>query len=272
YRENARTLLIPVTQQLSNPNAKDPIAQNQKSQHDRELAFEYFYSQMLAKGGKRETKKFESLYKSVVGIGGFRETHKFTLIRVVDLIRKEVLSIGEKLAKEKILAERDQVFDLNFADLEAIISRVEISGSSEGRRVSTLDGSIDGSKLRAMRLQIWSRWDSYAKSGKELPRIIDTKTAKKTLVGYPVCAGVFEGRIKILSRPDENPLLPGEILVARCTNPGWTPLFINASAVMLEYGIPAVAGLVGMMDDSRLKDGVLVRVDVNAGYVTILEL
>jgi len=35
---------------------------------------------------------------------------------------------------------------------------------------------------------------------------------------------------------DEKPLLPGEILVTKATDPGWTPLIINSSGVILEVG------------------------------------
>jgi len=67
------------------------------------------------------------------------------------------------------------------------------------------------------------------------------------------------------------------------TDPGWTPLFINAKGIILEiggalqhgavvareYGIPCVSGL----DDatSILKDGQLVEVDGSNGIVRILE-
>ncbi|MCK5744170.1 MAG: hypothetical protein KAH30_05480, partial [Caldisericia bacterium] len=76
---------------------------------------------------------------------------------------------------------------------------------------------------------------------------------------------------------------PGEILVARTTDPGWTPLFINASAIILEiggilqhgalvareYGKPCVAGIISATE--KLKDGQLVEVDGSNGVVRIIE-
>jgi pyruvate,water dikinase len=92
-----------------------------------------------------------------------------------------------------------------------------------------------------------------------------------------------QGRVKVLNHAGEKPLLPGEILVARATDPGWTPLFINAGGILLEiggalqhgavvareYGIPCVSGL----DDAthRLQDGQLVEVDGSNGIVRILD-
>jgi pyruvate,water dikinase len=75
----------------------------------------------------------------------------------------------------------------------------------------------------------------------------------------------------------------GEILVAPFTDPGWTPLFINAaglvtevgglmthgSLVAREYGIPAV---VGVKDATkRIKTGQRIRVHGDGGYVELLD-
>ena len=71
-------------------------------------------------------------------------------------------------------------------------------------------------------------------------------------------------------------------LVAEFTDPGWTPLFVNAGGLILEvggtlnhgaivareYGIPAV---VGVRDaTTRLSTGQRVRVDGNRGFVEVL--
>jgi pyruvate,water dikinase len=75
-------------------------------------------------------------------------------------------------------------------------------------------------------------------------------------------------------------LQPGEILVAPSTDPGWTPLFLRASAIVMasggylshgaivarEYGIPAVVNLPGILED--LKSGDMLVVDGDAGKVT----
>jgi pyruvate,water dikinase len=104
------------------------------------------------------------------------------------------------------------------------------------------------------------------------------------LRGVPISPGVVQGRVKLLNYASEKPLLPGEILVTRATDPGWTPLFINAKAIILEiggalqhgavvareYGIPCVSGLDNVT--AILKDGQWVEVDGSNGVVRILEL
>lgn len=103
------------------------------------------------------------------------------------------------------------------------------------------------------------------------------------LVGNPVSPGVVEGVVRVVHDPHTETLHPGEILVAHFTDPGWTPLFIDAagrimevggamnhgSVVAREYGIPAV---VGVRDATKkLRTGQRVRLDGNRGIIEILD-
>ena len=56
------------------------------------------------------------------------------------------------------------------------------------------------------------------------------------LVGDPIAPGTVRGPAKILHAPYEKPLEKGEILVTHASDPGWTPIFINAAGVVLEVG------------------------------------
>ncbi|GAA0919326.1 PEP-utilizing enzyme [Pseudonocardia zijingensis] len=74
-----------------------------------------------------------------------------------------------------------------------------------------------------------------------------------------------------------------QILVAATTDPGWTPLFLLAGALVTEvggvvshgavvareYGLPAVAAVADAT--TRLRTGQRIRVDGNDGTVTVLE-
>ena len=77
-------------------------------------------------------------------------------------------------------------------------------------------------------------------------------------------------------------LLPGEILVAPSTDPGWTPLFLIAGALVMEtggamahgaivareYGIPAAVGVVGAT--TLIAGGQELIVDGTNGTVRIV--
>jgi pyruvate,water dikinase len=102
------------------------------------------------------------------------------------------------------------------------------------------------------------------------------------LRGLGVSPGVATGPVKVLHSADEKPVDKGDVLVAATTDPGWTPLFVNAAALVLEvggtlqhgavvareYGKPCVVGLDRATE--RLEDGQRVEVDGGAGTVRLL--
>ena len=95
---------------------------------------------------------------------------------------------------------------------------------------------------------------------------------------------MVEGPARVITDPSTEHLNPGEILVAPFTDPGWTPLFVNAgglvtevgglmthgSVVAREYGIPAVVGV--EMATSQMKTGQRIRVNGDAGYVEVIDM
>jgi pyruvate,water dikinase len=104
------------------------------------------------------------------------------------------------------------------------------------------------------------------------------------LRGVGASAGQVTGTARVLAGPaDFARLQPGDVLVATITTPAWTTLFARAGAVVTdvggplshssivarEYGIPAVLGT--NVATRRIRDGTRVRVDGEAGTVTLLD-
>jgi pyruvate,water dikinase len=87
------------------------------------------------------------------------------------------------------------------------------------------------------------------------------------------------GRVRIVTGPSGDLSLAGHVLVATRTDPGWSPLFPSAAAIVVErgsvlshsavlareLGLPAVVGIPNLL--RTLRDGELVRVDGTAGPV-----
>jgi phosphohistidine swiveling domain-containing protein len=112
----------------------------------------------------------------------------------------------------------------------------------------------------------------------------DQKAApRQTVRGFAGAAGVVDGRARVLDSPEQGAELePGEILVTRVTNVGWTPLFpvaagivtdvgaplSHAAIVARELGIPAVVGCGNAT--MVIRTGDVVRVDGGSGVVEIL--
>lgn len=104
------------------------------------------------------------------------------------------------------------------------------------------------------------------------------------LRGTAASAGQVTAQARVLSGPaDFSRMRPGDVLVASITTPAWTSLFTMAAAVVTdvggplshssivarEYGIPAVLGT--GVATRRITDGALVRVDGDAGTVTLVD-
>ncbi|MFB6169686.1 MAG: PEP/pyruvate-binding domain-containing protein [Haloarculaceae archaeon] len=106
---------------------------------------------------------------------------------------------------------------------------------------------------------------------------------ESTLVGTPVSSGVVEGVARIIRDPAGESLEKGEILVAPSTDPGWTPLFLNAAGLVMEvggrmthgalvareYGIPAVAAV--PRATTEIRSGERLRLDGTRGTVERLD-
>lgn len=104
------------------------------------------------------------------------------------------------------------------------------------------------------------------------------------ITGMAASPGVVEGPARVISSSAQiDQLRDDEILVAPLTAPSWAPIFgkvratvtdiggimSHAAIVCREYGLPAVTGTVS--GTSRIRTGQRIRVDGNAGTVTILD-
>ncbi len=104
------------------------------------------------------------------------------------------------------------------------------------------------------------------------------------LEGWAASPGVTRGRVRLLSTlADGAKLEAGDVLVARSTDPSWTPLFLIAGAIVLEeggplshaaivareFGLPAVLNVKGAM--RSLEEGAEVEVNGTAGAVTLVD-
>ncbi len=106
-----------------------------------------------------------------------------------------------------------------------------------------------------------------------------------TLQGVPGCPGKSHGIARVLlDSHDPTRLEPGDVLVAPITDPSWTPLFVPASAVVVDVGAPlshaiivsrelGIPCVVSATDATkRLADGTKVEVDGDTGIITVIEL
>ena len=203
-----------------------------------------------------------------------REHHKFLAIRVFQILKKVLIEAGDRLQERGRLKSSEDIW---FLSLPEVIEALE----------------TDQKDLKDLVLNRRSAFEHYQSlnpprvitSEGEVPSVhLDRPEAPEgALIGSPVSAGVVEGVAKIVLDPSEEALNPGEILVAPFTDPGWTPLFVNAaglitevggmmthgSVVAREYGIPAVVGVIDAT--KQIKTGQRIRVHGNTGYIEFID-
>lgn len=105
------------------------------------------------------------------------------------------------------------------------------------------------------------------------------------ITGIGGCPGVAEGRARVVTDPgDPGDIGPGDVLIAPLTDPSWTPLFVPVEAIVVdvggqmshavivsrELGRPCVVAATGAT--GSIPDGSLVRVDGDAGTVTVVSV
>jgi len=231
-----------------------------------------FLEDYLAKKSPGKAKAFKKKYKLLENFAAYRESPKYYIIMVIDYLRRRALAQGKEWVESGRLDTVEQVFDLHLDEyLEA-----------------ELDLGLD------IRLLANTNWGYYAQfnPNNDPPIIIDSRgfipklppqpRKENELVGTPVSSGTVMGPVKVLKHPDEKPILPGDILVTKATDPGWTTLFINAGGVLLETGGALQHGasiaremgkpcIVGIEDVTKiLKNDQTVELDGSTGIIKIL--
>lgn len=203
-----------------------------------------------------------------------REHPKFMLVRILGAVRMALLEAAELLVADGRLAS---VNDVWFLTLSEAIEAIEDTALGLGPRIIARRAEhARNMSLRPPRVMT---------SDGEIPEVRHNATdlPPGALPGSAASTGIAEGLAKVVLDPRAEVLQRGEILVAPFTDPGWTPLFINAAGLVMEvgglmthgsvvareYGIPAV---VGVLDATRLiRTGQRLRVNGDRGYVEVLD-
>lgn len=200
-----------------------------------------------------------------------REMNKSILARALEPYRLLALSAGRRFAARDMTDEAQDIFFCTWSDIFSILA-----------------GEWDGSGLRDL---LEDRKSTFR--DQELnrpPDVIEGDTpvysrpaiepSGRFLSGVGAAAGIATGTARLIHHPAEgNRLRQGDVLVAPSTDPGWTPLFIKAAAIIMEtggylshgsiiareFGVPAVVNVPGVM--RAICEGQTVYVDGNTGKI-----
>ena len=190
-----------------------------------------------------------------------REELRFALDRVLYLLRQTLLILGQQTDLG------DRVLFLKARELERLVK-----------------GDLSSA---AARFKARSRYECFGK-----PFDVATyynngqaenefESSGQVLNGIGTSPGRIQGRAKIVDDPNMAEIESGQILIAKNTDPGWTPilsvvkgmvmeeggLLNHCSIVARELGIPSVVGVRGAT--RKIQDNDLVTIDGGLGVVQI---
>jgi len=202
---------------------------------------------------------------------GVREMAKSTYVKFLTPMRALMLETGRRLAERGLIEQRNDIIHCHFTELVTIFKQ-EWDGAS-------LRTIVEARKQYQAMLEKITPPDVIVN---DAPKIVPQPiTAEKhKLVGVAVAPGSATGPAHVAQTPEQGVNIPdGYVLVTPSTDPGWTPLFLNATALVMEtggylshgsivareYGIPAVVNVASAM--SMLQAGEQLKVNGNEGTV-----
>ena len=196
---------------------------------------------------------------------GLRETAKHYLMLGYAQIRRTLVELDRRFGLS------GGIFFLTLEDLPRLLKGEDVATTIAERR-----------RRRSIALSLEVPPVLFSDDLDAIGRPAPAPTEGEHFQGVPLSAGVAEGPALVLTHPGEaDPPAGPYVLVCPSTDPAWVPLFLSAKALVMEtggvlshgaivareFGLPAVAGLPGVV--RRLRSGQRLRVDGGRGRVTV---
>jgi len=212
----------------------------------------------------------------------FRERTKSTIVIPVNELRVMIKELGRRHAEAGHIDRPDYIFMLLDEELEQFVASPEGWNDKLAERYEMWRELFDLEPpyfIRNGQVPPLTQWAKRSAADVPVAGVGDV------LQGVPGCPGIVRGRACVILDPaDPRDLDAGDILIAPQTDPGWTPLFMAASGVVVnvgcqishaiivsrELGLPCVVSVTDAT--SRIPDGALIEVNGDTGQVTVLEL
>ncbi|MDD4890800.1 MAG: PEP/pyruvate-binding domain-containing protein [Phycisphaerae bacterium] len=267
WREDRR-YLENTLESLRGPNVKSPETRHHEQATACRQAEENLMATLAEYGGS-------SLYEAIIvdlkdaqKMLPYREVGKHYLMMGYETIRMALLELARRwgLDRDIFFLHLDELrkFEAEAERLKAEIAKRKVRW--ESAKKLSLPAVIDSAKL-----------DTLGK-----PEPLDPSMASKEMAARPIASCTATGIARIVFDPQAaGDLGPDYILVCPSTDPGWTPLFVNARGVIVErggmlshgaivardFGIPAVV----LKNATRIiPDGAEIRIDGNRGRVELV--
>lgn len=204
-------------------------------------------------------------------LGGLREMPRFCGSLLLAQARVLLYPVGEELVRAGRLEAAGDIFFISLPEAHQALAGTDLRALVSARH------AVFKRELARRHVPLVLLSDGTEPGYR--PEI--TGFTDDTLRGVPASPGIVTAPARVVLDPHDAHLKQGEILVAPSTDPGWTPLFLTASGLVMEmggsmahgaivareYGIPAVVGVPRATE--RISSGMHLTVDGATGTVII---
>ncbi len=265
YNEDPRSFVQSFCDTLALPDEFSPDAGKLKVHGDYLAAL----AQISATHGKSVRDKIQQKIDKTRTMLWWREEFRDISTRYYHLIRLYSMKLGEELTKEELITDPSDIWFLKMTDT-----------------IQLLEGNLSPAHAQGRILQNRDYYESFrnfmsdneiGEDFKPLPQVAEEGIL---LRGLPASHGRIKGVARVISGLEEmDRIHPGDILVTKFTDTGWTSKFAmlggvitefggalcHAAIVSREYGIPCI---IGARDAMRvIKDGEMITMDGATGLV-----
>ena len=272
--ENPALVLFAVREQLSS-EAEDPREVAARQSADAAAAWNAFEARLTQWQKWTLLPKVRATIRELKQQYLWREQVRSDLTRALSALRPWHLALAQRFVERGWIDRRDDYFLLHLEEVApACADPAAGAGLREiaARRASELEAE------RNVRMPLFMHESELPVLRRATSEV--AVSAARELTGLCVSLGIVEAEVVVMHDPSEfTRMTRGAILVARATDPSWTPLFTLASGVIVEvggtlshastiareYGLPALANV---KDATKvLRTGDRVELDASHGVV-----
>lgn len=268
YAESPGVVIAQIQEVLQQPDNHDPRHRNHQQEQQASAARDRLLEATPRWQRRRVRKQLEAVRTCL----WWREELRDLSTRFYFFVRRVLLHVGTRLVTRQQLAHVDDVFFLSLQELIALMQGT-LPASIAVQRVTDNRRYYEGFRAFVIPDEIGTRYASPAN------RAFEDNENTWGVAGSP---GIATGTARVVADIDQaDRLQPGDILITRCTDPGWTSKFSllsgvitetggilsHAAVICREYGIPAILAVKHAV--SLIKDGETITMNGSTGEILV---
>jgi pyruvate,water dikinase len=209
-----------------------------------------------------------------------RENLRFQRTRLFGHARRIFIEIGKRFTAAGILDDHRDIF---YVEAEEILGFIEGTAATTNLKALAALRKEQFDSFRLL-MQPADRFETFGavNIGNAFSSEKPATISNADLKGIGCCPGTVRGKVRVVTDPRNAAMIPGEILVAERTDPGWIMLFASAAGLLVErgsllshsaivsreMGIPSIVSIPGITQ--QLVTGDEVEMDGSLGTVSII--